>query len=215
MKFFIDTANVEQIKEAVSLGVLDGVTTNPTLIAKEQGKPDDILKQICDVVAGPVNAEVLSIDAAGMVKEGIQLQKIAKNIVIKIPMGVEGLKAVHILEKEEGIPTTTTLIFSPMQALVAAKAGTSYLCPFVGRLDDVGHFGMDIIEDILTIVQNYDFECEVLAASLRHPTHVLEAALAGVDICTIPWKVMEQLFLHPLTNIGLEQFLKDWEKVPK
>ncbi len=212
MKFFIDTANVEEIKKAVALGVADGVTTNPTLIAREPGKPEDIYRAICLLVDGPVCAEVISLDTEGIIREGRELAMIAKNIVIKIPVTKEGLMAVKILE-EEGIHTLVTLIFSPLQALLAAKAGASFVCPFVGRLDDTGQVGMELIEQILSIYANYEFQTEIIVASIRNPLHVLDAATMGAHIATIPLKVIEQLVKHPLTDVGIQLFLKDWESV--
>ncbi len=212
MKFFIDTANVDEIKKANSLGLLDGVTTNPTLISKEGREFRELIREICDIVHGPVNAEVISTDSEGMIAEARELAKIADNIVIKIPLIEEGLKAVKALASE-GIKTNVTLCFSPIQALMAAKAGASYISPFVGRLDDISTPGMNLIEQIVTIYENYGFDTEIIVASIRNPIHVLEAALMGADIATIPYKVMEQLIKHPLTDIGLEKFLKDWEKV--
>jgi transaldolase len=214
MKFFIDTANVEEIREAASLGVLDGVTTNPTLLAREKGKGDfkDILKEICEIVQGPVSAEVVGDDAEAMVKEAKKLAKIDQHIVIKIPLVREGLKAMGRL-KAEGIRTNATLVFSPNQAVLAAKAGASFLSPFVGRLDDASHYGMDLIRQIMTIFDNYDFETEVIVASVRNPLHVVEAALAGAEIVTIPFKVIEQMIRHPLTDVGVKRFLDDWEKL--
>lgn len=214
MKFFIDTANIEEIKKAWDMGVLDGVTTNPSLIAKENKEPIALLKEICKIVSGPVSAEVVSVDAAGMIREGKELAKLAKNIVVKIPMGVEGMKAVKALTKLK-IKTNVTLVFSQNQALLAAKAGATYVSPFIGRLDDISQEGMDLIADILDIYDNYMFETEVLVASVRNPMHVASAAKLGADVCTIPYKVIEQLSKHPLTDIGLAAFLKDWEKVPK
>ena len=214
MKFFIDTANIEEIKAAWELGVIDGVTTNPSLIAKENKKAGPLFKEICSIVDGPVNAEVVSLDAAGMVKEGKERAKIHKNIVVKIPMTVEGLKAVKKLTSLK-IKTNVTLIFSPNQALLAAKAGATYVSPFVGRLDDISHFGMDCVTQILNIYDNYGYETEVIVASIRSPLHVLEAAEMGAHVATIPFKVIEQLSKHPLTDIGLEKFLADWQKVPK
>jgi transaldolase len=214
MKFFIDTANIKEIKAAWELGVLDGVTTNPSLIAKEKKKAEPLFKEICSIVDGPVNAEVVSLDAAGMVKEGKQRAKIHKNIVVKIPMTVEGLKAVKKLTSLK-IKTNVTLIFSPNQALLAAKAGASYVSPCVGRLDDISHFGMDCVSQILDIYDNYGYETEVIVASIRNPLHVLEAAGMGAHIATMPYKVIEQLSKHPLTDIGLAKFLADWQKVPK
>ncbi len=214
MKFFIDTANIDEIKKAWELGVIDGVTTNPSLIAKEGKDPVQILKAICGIVKGPVNGEVIGITADVMIKEAKELAKIHKNIVIKIPMIEEGLKAVKKLSSM-GIKTNVTLIFSANQALLAAKAGASYVSPFVGRLDDISHHGMDIVEEILDIYANYLFETEVIVASVRNPLHVLDAARMGAHIATIPYSVITQLIKHPLTEIGLEKFLKDWEKVPK
>ncbi|MBW2063956.1 MAG: fructose-6-phosphate aldolase [Deltaproteobacteria bacterium] len=212
MKFFIDTANVEEIRKSNELGMLDGVTTNPTLISKEGREFKELIKEICSIVNGPVNAEVLSTEKDGMVKEARELAKLADNIVVKIPLVQEGLKAVKLLASE-GIKTNVTLCFSPVQALMAAKAGAAYVSPFVGRLDDISHQGMDLVEQILAIYDNYGFETEVIVASIRNPLHVLDAALMGADIATIPYKVMEQLIRHPLTDIGLEKFLADWEKM--
>ncbi|RKY86618.1 fructose-6-phosphate aldolase [candidate division KSB1 bacterium] len=216
MKFYIDTANIDQIREAASIGILDGVTTNPTLLSREAGKGTytEILKEICSIVKGPVSAEVVSLNCEGMVSEAKELAKIAENIVIKIPMCSEGLKAVKILENEN-IRCNVTLIFTPIQALLAAKAGASFCSPFVGRLDDINSYGMDVVRDIVTIFNNYEIPTEVIVASIRNPLHVLEAALAGADIATIPYKVIQQLIKHPLTDIGIERFLKDWEKVQK
>ncbi|NPA32021.1 MAG: fructose-6-phosphate aldolase [Aquificae bacterium] len=214
MKIFLDTANVEEIKKAQEWGVLDGVTTNPTLIAKT-GKPfKQVVSEILDLVEGPVSLETVSLDAEGMIREGRLLADMGENVVVKIPMTPEGLKAVQVLESE-GIPTNVTLVFSPTQALLAAKAGASYVSPFVGRLDDISSKGMELIRDIREIFLNYEFDTEIIVASVRHPMHVLESALIGADICTMPFKVLEQLFKHPLTDIGLERFLKDWEKVPE
>jgi len=213
MQFFIDTANIDEIKQAIDWGILDGVTTNPTLAAKT-GRPFmDVVKDILSIVDGPVSLETVSLDTEGMVKEGRFLAELGDNVVVKIPMTKEGMKAVNILE-EEGIPTNVTLIFSPMQALIAAKAGASYVSPFIGRLDDISTDGMNLIRDIRTIFDNYGYETEIIAASIRHPIHVLEAAKAGADIATIPFNVLEALFKHPLTDIGIDKFLKDWEKVP-
>ncbi len=214
MKFFIDTANVEEIKKAVALGVADGVTTNPTLLAKESGKAEDIYRAICAVVDGPVCAEVVSLDSDGIVKEARELARISKNICIKIPACKEGLIAVKQLE-EQGIRTVVTLIFSPMQALLAAKAGASFICPFVGRLDDTGQDGMEMVEQILQIYENYGFKTEIIVASIRHTLHVRDAALMGAHIATIPLKVIEQLIKHPLTDVGIQLFLKDWDKIEK
>jgi transaldolase len=214
MKFFIDTANVEEIKKAWELGVIDGVTTNPSLLAKEGKEPLSVLKKICEIVDGPVSAEAVSLTFDQMVKEAFDLSKIHPNIVIKIPMTEEGLKAVKKLS-QEGIKTNVTLIFSPNQALLAAKAGATYVSPFVGRLDDISHFGMDLVRDIQIIFENYAFDTEVIVASIRNPLHVLEAARIGADIATIPYSVIKQLIKHPLTDIGIERFLKDWEKLQK
>jgi transaldolase len=214
MKFFIDTANIDEIKKGVAMGMVDGVTTNPSLVSKESRPFDEILKDICQVVEGPVSAEVISLEAEGMVKEARELAKVSDNIVIKIPMIVEGLKAVKQLTAE-GIKTNVTLVFSSAQALLAAKAGASFVSPFVGRLDDIDLHGMDLIADIMTIYRNYDYQSEVIVASIRNPLHVMDAALVGADIATIPLKVIEQLAKHPLTNIGVEQFLADWEKRKK
>jgi transaldolase len=214
MKFFIDTANIEEIKKAYALGMVDGVTTNPSLIAKENRPFEELLLEICELVDGPVNGEVVSLDAEGMVDEGRKLAAFHSNIVVKIPMTTEGLKAVKILSSEN-IRTNVTLIFSSMQALMAAKAGASYVSPFVGRLDDVSQVGMDLVSDIMNIYGNYGYETEVIVASVRNPIHVVEAALIGADIATIPFKVIAQLAKHPLTDIGMEKFLADWEKRAK
>ena len=214
MKFFIDTANITEIKKASEWGLVDGVTTNPSLVSKEGRDFKDLIKEICSIVDGPVNAEVISLNAEGMIKEARELSKIYKNIVVKMPMTLEGLKAVKTVSRE-GIKTNVTLVFSPTQALMAAKAGASYASPFVGRLDDISQNGMELINQIMTIYENYDFATEVIVASVRHPLHVVDAALLGAHIATIPFKVIEQLSKHPLTDIGIERFLKDWEKVPK
>ena len=214
MKFFIDTANTKEIKEAWELGVIDGVTTNPSLISKEKKEPIKLLKEICGIVDGPVSAEVVSLDAEGMVKEAKRLARIHKNIVIKVPMTKDGLKATKVLSKLK-IKTNVTLIFSPNQALLAAKAGATFVSPFVGRLDDITHYGMDLVSQILEIYENYAFDTEVIVASIRNPLHVLDAAMMGAHVATIPFSVIEQLSKHPLTDIGIEKFLKDWEKVPK
>ena len=211
MKFFIDTANIEEIKKANELGLLDGVTTNPSLVSKEGREFKELITEICGIVNGPVSAEVISNDAKGMIKEARELAKLADNIVVKIPLIKEGLKAVKILSGE-GIKTNVTLCFSAIQALMAAKAGANYISPFVGRLDDIGHDGMEIVEQILGIYENYGYETEVIVASIRNPIHVLKAALMGADIATIPFNVMEQLIRHPLTDAGLEKFLADWKK---
>ena len=214
MKFFLDTANLEQIKEAVSWGVIEGVTTNPTLISKENMEFEELIKKICDIVPGPVSVEVISQEWKGMVKEAKKFAKLADNVVIKIPMTVNGLKATRELSREN-IKVNMTLIFSPSQALLAAKAGASFVSPFIGRLDDISTPGMNLIEDIITIFNNYMFNTEIIVASIRHPLHVVEAALLGAHIATMPFQVIEKLVNHPLTNIGLERFLKDWEKVKK
>ncbi len=214
MKFFIDTANIDEIKKAHALGMVDGVTTNPSLIAKENKPFEELLREICELVDGPVNGEVVSLDAEGMVEEGRKLAAFHKNIVVKIPMTTEGLKAVKMLSAEN-IKTNVTLIFSSMQALMAAKAGASYVSPFVGRLDDISQVGMDLVSDIMNIYGNYGYETEVIVASIRNPIHVVEAALIGADIATIPFKVIDQLAKHPLTDIGMEKFLADWEKRAK
>jgi transaldolase len=214
MKFFIDTANIDEIKKAHALGMVDGVTTNPSLIAKENRPFEELLREICELVDGPVNGEAVSLDAEGMVEEGRHLAAFHPNIVVKIPMTTEGLKAVKILSTEN-IRTNVTLIFSSMQALMAAKAGASYVSPFVGRLDDISQVGMDLVSDIMNIYGNYGYETEVIVASIRNPIHVVEAALIGADIATIPFKVIDQLAKHPLTDIGMEKFLADWEKRAK
>ncbi|WP_456473162.1 fructose-6-phosphate aldolase [Desulfolithobacter sp.] len=214
MKFFIDTANINEIRKAMDLGMVDGVTTNPSLVAREQRPFEEILKDICDLVDGPVSAEVISLDAGGMVAEARELARLGDNIVIKIPMIEEGLKAVRMLTAE-GIKTNVTLVFSSSQALLAAKAGATYVSPFVGRLDDISQTGMDLISDILTIFRNYGFTTEIIVASIRSPMHVVESALIGADIATIPYKVIAQLAKHPLTDIGMEKFLADWEKRQK
>jgi len=214
MKFFIDTADVTEIREAHALGLVDGVTTNPSLIAKSGRKFKDVIKEIVSIVDGPISAEVISLDAPGMIKEGKELAKIHKNIVVKLPMTPEGLKACKALT-DKGIKTNVTLIFTAMQALLAAKAGATYVSPFVGRLDDISQDGMGIIEDIRTIFDNYGYMAEIIVASVRNPIHVLDSALIGADIATIPYSVMIQLARHPLTDAGIEKFLKDWENVPK
>jgi transaldolase len=212
LKIFLDTANIEQIREAVSLGVVDGVTTNPTLVSREEGTFEDIIRQICELVDGPVSAEVVSLDCAGMVEEAKKLVPIHENVIIKIPMTREGVKALHEL-RELGIRTNCTLIFSSNQALIAAKAGATFVSPFIGRLDDIGHAGMDVVAEIMDIYENYAFETEVIVASARHPQHVVEAAIVGADIITLPFSVFDKLFNHPLTDKGIDSFLADWEKV--
>jgi transaldolase len=209
MRFFIDTANIEEIRQASAMGILDGVTTNPSLLAKEKGDPREILKEICSIVTGPVSAEVTAVDAKGMISEGLELRKIAENIVIKVPSTVEGLKAIQRF-CAEGVETNATLCFSLNQALLVAKAGATYVSPFVGRLDDVGQDGMDLIADIVQVYQTYNFSTQVLVASVRHPMHVVESARLGADVATIPFKVIAQLMQHPLTDAGIERFLADW-----
>jgi transaldolase len=211
MKFFIDTANLDEIRQAVNMGMVDGVTTNPSLVAKEELPFKEILTEICKLVDGPVSAEVVSLEAAGMVAEGKKLAALHENIVIKVPMTTEGLTATKIFA-DEGIKTNVTLVFSPAQALLAAKAGATFVSPFVGRLDDIAQSGMELIDQIMTIYQNYGFASEVIVASVRHPIHVIEAALTGAHIATIPFKVIGQLAKHPLTDIGMEKFLRDWQK---
>jgi transaldolase len=214
MKIFLDTASIKEIKEAAATGVVDGVTTNPSLLAKEAGDPEDVLLEICRLVDGPISAEVVATDAEGMVREGRHWAKLHKNIVVKCPCVLEGLKATKVLAGE-GHRVNMTLIFSPTQALLAAKAGASFVSPFVGRLDDVATPGMELVADIVHIFGNYRFPCEVLAASLRHPMHVVEAARAGAHIGTMPTSVFGALLKHPLTDIGLRRFLEDWEKAKK
>jgi len=215
MKFFIDTANPGEIRKVHEMGVIDGVTTNPSLISKEKRDFESLIKEICEIIQGlPISLEALSLNSEGMIGEARKLSKMGENIVVKIPMTVEGLKAIKVLVSE-GIKTNTTLVFSPTQALLAAKAGTTYVSPFIGRLDDISQTGMDLIEQIVTIFNNYSFESQVIVSSIRHPIHVLEAALIGADVATIPYKVIEQLVKHPLTDIGIERFLEDWKKVPK
>jgi transaldolase len=214
MKFFIDTANIHEIEDGLNLGMVDGVTTNPSLIAKEKRKFEEVVKDILERVSGPVSLEVVGLKSEEMVAEGQKLAKLGEQVVVKVPMTTEGLKATKILS-EEGISVNQTLIFSPVQALMAAKAGAAYVSPFVGRLDDASHNGMDIVEQIITVFDNYSFDTEVIVASIRHPRHVLEGALIGADIATIPFKVIEQLAKHPLTDKGIDLFLADWEKVLK
>lgn len=211
MKYFIDTANLEEIKSAASMGILDGVTTNPSLAARESAPYHEILKQICATVSGPVSAEVLSTDYSGMIKEADELIKIASNIVVKIPTIPEGLKAIKTLS-DRGIMTNATLVFQPIQALMVAKAGATFVSPFVGRLDDVATDGMQLIEQIVTIYRNYGMKTEVLVASVRHPVHVVESAMIGADVVTMPYNVITKLMAHPLTDIGLEKFLADYKK---
>lgn len=210
MKIFLDTANIDEIKEAASLGIIDGVTTNPSLIAKEKRDFKQTVKEICEIVDGPISAEVMSDISEGMIEEGRELSKIHPNVTIKIPMTVEGLKAVSVLSKEN-VKTNVTLVFSANQALLASKAGATFVSPFVGRLDDIAHNGMDIISEIKQIFINYGYTTEIIAASIRHPMHVKEAALIGADIATVPFKVLKQMTSHPLTDIGIARFKKDFE----
>ena len=212
MKIFLDTANIEHIKDADSWGAIDGVTTNPTLVAREGKEFEVLVKEICSIVDGPISAEVISLECSGMVEEARKLAKWHKNIVIKIPLTKDGLKAVKILSKEK-IRCNVTLCFSASQALLAAKAGASYISPFIGRLDDISHTGMDTVRQIKQIYTNYGFKTEIIVASVRHPVHVLEAALIGADIATVPYAVLEKLVKHPLTDIGIERFLKDWQNL--
>lgn len=212
MKIFLDTANLDQIKEAASWGIVDGVTTNPSLCAKEKEKFEDLITKICGLIPGPVSVECVSTIAEDIIKEAIGLAKLGDNVVIKIPICIEGLKAIKALVAE-GIQANTTLIFSPNQAILAAKAGARYVSPFVGRLDDISHEGLELVDQIVTIYNNYGFDTEVIVASIRHPLHVVEAALMGADIATLPFPALEKMVKHPLTDIGIERFLADWEKV--
>jgi transaldolase len=214
MMIFIDTANIKEIREALSWGVIDGVTTNPTLIAKENRPSKELLEEICSLVPGPVSAEAISLDSEGMINEARQLKKIAKNIVIKIPLVKEGLKAVRVLSQED-IKINVTLCFSPSQAILAAKAGANYISPFIGRLDDISQTGMDLIRQIKQIYSNYNFKTKIIVASIRNPVHVVDAAMIGADIATVPFAVIEQLVKHPLTDIGVQRFLEDYKKIPK
>ncbi len=214
MQIFLDTANLDQIKEAASWGILNGATTNPTLVSKENLKFEDLIKKICKIVPGPVSVECVSTKSKDIIKEARGLAKLADNVVVKIPICVEGLKAIKVVSGE-GIKVNTTLIFSPNQALLAAKAGARFVSPFIGRLDDISHQGMNLVDEIVTIFNNYGFETEVIVASIRHPLHVLEAALMGADIATVPFAVLEKMVKHPLTDIGIEKFLKDWSKVKR
>jgi transaldolase len=214
MQIFLDTANLDQIKEAASWGILNGATTNPTLVSKEDLNFEDLIKKICKIVPGPVSVECVSTKSKDIIKEARDLAKLADNVVVKIPICVEGLKAIKVVSGE-GIKVNTTLIFSPNQALLAAKAGARFVSPFVGRLDDLSHQGMDLVDEIVTIFNNYGFETEVIVASIRHPLHVLETALMGADIATVPFAVLEKMVKHPLTDIGIEKFLKDWSKVKR
>ncbi len=213
MKFFIDTADLDEIRDALSMGVLDGVTTNPSLMARAGRKDTDkLLKEICDLVEGPVSGEVVALDAAGMIKEGKRLSGISEHLVVKIPLTIDGLKATRALS-DEGIPVNMTLCFTVSQALLAAKAGAAYVSPFVGRLDDISQDGMGLIEDIVTVFEKYEIGTEIIVASVRHPDHVMRAALLGADIATIPHKVIKQLVQHPLTDQGIAAFMKDWNKL--
>ena len=214
MKFFIDTANVKEIREAASLGIVDGVTTNPSLIAKEGRDLKTVIQEICSIVDGPVSAEAVSLKSDEMIAEGEMLAAIHKNVVVKLPMTRDGLKATKVLA-EKGIPVNVTLIFSPSQALLAAKVGAAYVSPFVGRLDDISQYGMDLVSQVLEIYQNYGYATEVIVASVRNPLHVVDAARAGAHIATIPFNVLDQLVKHPLTDIGIEKFLADWKKLEK
>jgi len=214
MKFFIDSANVSEIREANDLGVIDGVTTNPSLVSKEGRDLKGVIQEICTIVNGPISAEVVSLETAAMVKEGKELAKIHSNVVVKIPMTSDGLKAIKILS-QAGIRVNTTLIFSPVQALLAAKAGATFVSPFVGRLDDIGHVGMELIQQIVTIFDNYQLPTQVLVASVRNPVHIIEAAMMGAHVATIPYSVIMQLTKHPLTDAGIKKFMADWEKNPK
>lgn len=214
MQIFLDTANLDEIKKAASWGILNGATTNPTLVSKENLKFEDLIKKICKIVPGPVSVECVSTKSKDIIKEARGLAKLADNVVVKIPICVEGLKAIKVVSGE-GIKVNTTLIFSANQALLAAKAGARFVSPFVGRLDDISHQGMDLVDEIVTIFNNYGFETEVIVASIRHPLHVLETALMGADIATVPFAVLEKMVKHPLTDIGIEKFLKDWSKVKR
>jgi len=214
MKFFIDSGDIGEIREAAAMGAVDGVTTNPSLLAKSGVPTKKAIQQICEVVDGPISAEVIATDTAGILEEGRELAKIHPNVVVKVPLIVDGLKAVRVFSKE-GTRTNVTLCFSPTQAIFAAKAGATFVSPFIGRLDDIADEGMDLIEKIVAIYDNYDFDTEVLVASVRHPVHVVQAALLGADVCTVPFKVIAQLVKHPLTESGLEKFLEDAKKIPK
>jgi len=214
MKFFLDTANLDEIREVAGWGILDGVTTNPTLMAKEKMNFADLIKEICKIVAGPVSVECVAVKAQDIIEEARRLARLAPNIVVKIPITKDGLKATRLLSPE-GMGVNTTLVFSPAQALLAAKAGSRFVSPFIGRLDDISQEGMDLIGEILSIYENYDLRTEVIVASIRHPRHVIEAALLGAPIVTVPFAVMDKLLAHPLTDIGIDKFLKDWGQVAK
>ncbi|RAO99100.1 transaldolase [Petrotoga sp. 9PW.55.5.1] len=211
MEIFLDTANIEEIKTGVVWGIVDGVTTNPTLVSKENAVFEERIKEICETVEGPVSAEVVSTEYAGMVKEARELVKISEYVVVKIPLIPDGIKTIKTLSKE-GIKTNATLVFSPLQALLAAKAGATYVSPFIGRMDDIGNTGMEIVEQIKVIFSNYGYETKIIVASVRHPQHVLEAGLVGADVVTVPFNVLDKMFHHPMTDIGLESFLSDWKK---
>ncbi len=211
MKIFVDTANVDDIRTACSWGIVDGVTTNPSLVAREQRSFEEVVREICEICPGPVSAEVVSLEAEGMIQEARKVSSWAPNVAVKIPMIREGIKAISVLS-QEGIKTNCTLCFSANQALLAAKVGATFISPFIGRLDDIGHDGMQLVGEIVQIYENYDFATEVIVASVRHPQHVLDAALIGADICTIPFAVLEEMFNHTLTDVGVERFLADWEK---
>ncbi len=214
MKFFLDTANLDEIREVASWGILDGVTTNPSLCSKENTKFEDLIKEICAIVSGPVSVECVSTKAGEIIAEARELAKLADNVVVKIPVCLEGLKATRVLA-QEGIQVNMTLVFSSNQALLAAKAGARFVSPFIGRLDDISQEGMALIDEIMAIFENYDLETEVIVASIRHPRHVVEAALVGAHIATIPYSVIDKMIKHPLTDLGMEKFLKDWGKVKK
>jgi len=214
MKFFLDTANLNEIREVAGWGILDGVTTNPSLVSKENVRFEDLIREICRIVPGPVSVECVTTEAAEIIQEAKELSRLAPNIAVKIPICLAGLQATHALS-QEGIAVNTTLVFSPVQALLAARAGSRYVSPFIGRLDDISHDGMDLVEQILVMFDNYGLETEVIVASIRHPRHVVEAALLGADIATVPYAVMTQLVKHPLTDIGMEKFLQDWKKIKK
>jgi len=214
MKIFIDSADVTEIRKAAAMGLVDGVTTNPSLIAKTGRKAEDVIREICQIVNGPISAEAVSLDHDGMMEEAHRWASVHPNITVKVPMTVDGLRAVRTC-KAEGIKTNVTLVFSAPQALLAAKAGATFVSPFVGRIDDVAGDGMELIDQLVVIYGNYDFETEIIVASVRNPTHFVRAALAGADIATVPWKVIEQLSKHPLTDRGIDAFLEDWKKVPK
>ena len=214
MKIFIDTANIDEIRKANDWGVIDGVTTNPTLVAKERRGFDEVVREILSIVDGPISLEVISLQSEGMVQEAIEMSGWSKNVVIKIPMTPEGLKSVKILNTKK-IRTNVTLVFSANQAILAAKAGATYVSPFIGRLDDIGHDGMQVVRDMVTIFNIYHFKTEIIVASIRHPLHVIEAAKAGAHVVTVPFNVIEKMFSHPLTDAGLNKFMSDWKKVPK